>query len=390
MTRPEPSASNHLVRFGNGLAEWYADRMRGLLTLPVLDRCELLLTAADLRLSSRRIVRCVTELIDAEENAPESDDESFRSFARQLVLMRFGVGEQLRRRFLERWLIQERYRGQPITTVAFVMTLALQQGQLLTEQHRAHARDWFLKHDDFESDRYAAWSCYCLMLAGFESLARTRALKVLERRESNGSWGRDVRRTIWCSYALLLGALATPDELRLGLTYVASRLTPGFSNDIGTQAQSLKTFYIAGMVSEQVVSKLRASLANEQSVFLSHSHEDKAFVRRLAEDLRREGIRVWLDEAELLPGDSLLDRIESAIEEMQYLAVVLSPSSVASNWVKKELRMAQTQELAEHQIRVLPIVASPCVVPLSLRDTVWADFSVDYQVGLKSLLRRLA
>jgi hypothetical protein len=304
--------------------------------------------------------------------------------------MRFGVGERIRRRFLEKWLTQERYRGHPVTTVAFVMTLALQQEQLLTVPQRAYVRDWFLRHDDFDSDRYAAWSCYCLTLAGFDTVARTRALKVLERREANGSWGRDVRRTVWCSYALLLGGLATPDELRPGFAYIASRLTPGFSNDVGTQAQSLKTFYLAGFVSEQASSQLRVALANEQSVFLSHSHQDKEFVRRLAEDLRREGVRVWLDEAELMPGDSLLDRIESAIEEMQYLAVVLSPASVSSNWVKKELRMAQTRELAEHQIRVLPIIASPCAVPLSLRDTVWADFSTDYDAGLRNLLRRLA
>jgi TIR domain len=38
-------------------------------------------------------------------------------------------------------------------------------------------------------------------------------------------------------------------------------------------------------------------------VFLSYSSTDEAWVRRLAEDLKRCGVRVWLDRDEIRPGD---------------------------------------------------------------------------------------
>ena len=54
------------------------------------------------------------------------------------------------------------------------------------------------------------------------------------------------------------------------------------------------------------------------SVFMSHSHTDKPFARRLSADLGALGAHVWLDEAELKVGDSLFERskvprIESTI-----------------------------------------------------------------------------
>jgi hypothetical protein len=45
---------------------------------------------------------------------------------------------------------------------------------------------------------------------------------------------------------------------------------------------------------------------NVPSIFLSHSSADKPFARRLAGDLRARGVRVWLDEAEIGIGDSLI------------------------------------------------------------------------------------
>jgi hypothetical protein len=40
-------------------------------------------------------------------------------------------------------------------------------------------------------------------------------------------------------------------------------------------------------------------------VFLSHNSKDKPRVRKLAEDLRDAGLRVWFDEWVLKPGDDI-------------------------------------------------------------------------------------
>lgn len=109
------------------------------------------------------------------------------------------------------------------------------------------------------------------------------------------------------------------------------------------------------------------------SVFLCHSTNDKPVVRRLATCLRKFGIDVWLDEAELKPGDSLIGAISLAIDKVQYVIVALSDSSVKSQWVEKEIHLALTKELcAEHPV-VLPVVLDDCEVPAMLNDKVYLD-----------------
>jgi len=127
------------------------------------------------------------------------------------------------------------------------------------------------------------------------------------------------------------------------------------------------------------------------SVFLSHNAVDKPFVRRLARDLVLRGIRVWLDEAELLVGDSLLTKIASAIEEMEYLAVILSPNSVGSAWVQRELEIAMSDQLMAKRVKVLPILAADCLLPRFLQDLFYIRMDTDehYAAGLENLMRRL-
>lgn len=127
------------------------------------------------------------------------------------------------------------------------------------------------------------------------------------------------------------------------------------------------------------------------SVFLSHSSKDKAFTRKLAERLTEAGVRVWLDEAEINIGDSLLTKISTAIESTDFVAVIISHNSVQSSWVQSELQMAMSLELANKKVRVLPIVIEPCELPMFLRDKLYADFSKpdDFDAPFARLLRAL-
>lgn len=73
---------------------------------------------------------------------------------------------------------------------------------------------------------------------------------------------------------------------------------------------------------------------NAPSIFLSHSHSDKCFATKIAADLREAGAEVWIDEAEIKLGDSLIDKISEAIDSVDYLAALLSAKSVESEWVR--------------------------------------------------------
>ncbi len=70
---------------------------------------------------------------------------------------------------------------------------------------------------------------------------------------------------------------------------------------------------------------------NNSGIFLSHSHLDKRFAQQLADDLALHGVRAWIDQAEMMIGDSLLQKISSAISEMEYVGVIISRHSAESN-----------------------------------------------------------
>lgn len=130
---------------------------------------------------------------------------------------------------------------------------------------------------------------------------------------------------------------------------------------------------------------------NPKSLFISHNCKDKLFVRKLASDLQRCGVRCWLDEAEIQVGDSLISKIRDAIDEMDYVGVVLSPNSVDSPWVQREVDIAMNQEIEGRRVKVLPLLYCECELPSFLKGKLYADFSSTekYESALTLLLRRL-
>ncbi|MEJ7860907.1 MAG: toll/interleukin-1 receptor domain-containing protein [Pyrinomonadaceae bacterium] len=127
------------------------------------------------------------------------------------------------------------------------------------------------------------------------------------------------------------------------------------------------------------------------NVFISHSWHDKPLARKLAKTLESFGIRVWLDEAEIKLGDSLLEKISQGIDEMEYVIALLSEKSIASNWVKTELRIAMSQEIKGKRVKVLPIIAQPCSLPNYLEEKFNVDMSSAkaFRQSLPILLDRL-
>ena len=127
------------------------------------------------------------------------------------------------------------------------------------------------------------------------------------------------------------------------------------------------------------------------SIFLSHNSKDKPWVRELAKRLTDDGVTVWLDEAELNIGDSLIERISSAIEQMKFVAAVISPNSIGSAWVQKELSLAMSKEVKGRRVTVLPLLIANCELPASLRDKLYGDFTSpdNYQSEYNKLLRAI-
>jgi len=127
------------------------------------------------------------------------------------------------------------------------------------------------------------------------------------------------------------------------------------------------------------------------SIFLSHSHSNKSFARRLAADLRASGHSVWLDEAEIQIGDSLVEKIRDGLDQVEYVAALISSASVGSEWVKKELDIASSREIDEKRVVVLPLLLEKVELPGFLKGKFYGDFTVDekYEETLQLLLRKL-
>ena len=67
-------------------------------------------------------------------------------------------------------------------------------------------------------------------------------------------------------------------------------------------------------------------------VFLSHNSKDKPAVRELARRLSDRGIRVWLDEDQLIPGRNWQPLLEQGIQQSATGAVLVGPHGLAP-WV---------------------------------------------------------
>jgi hypothetical protein len=126
------------------------------------------------------------------------------------------------------------------------------------------------------------------------------------------------------------------------------------------------------------------------AIFISYSHQDSDFVSALALRLVEQNAHVWIDTWEINVGDSLIDRVQTAIQESGALLVVLSKASVESEWCKKELNAGLVRELEEKRIVVLPLLKEDCTIPLFLREKKYADFRSDFSNGFHDLLAAVA
>src|ERR1019366_2046294 len=126
--------------------------------------------------------------------------------------------------------------------------------------------------------------------------------------------------------------------------------------------------------------------------FISYSHEDQGFARLLYDRLQGQGIRCWLDEHQLLPGDDLHEGIDRGIRLWDKVLLCASKASLSSWWVDGEVNRAFQKEaelMMERAKREATLDAGPlpvrggeggkkvlALIPLNLDGFL---FSADYQ-----------
>ena len=114
-------------------------------------------------------------------------------------------------------------------------------------------------------------------------------------------------------------------------------------------------------------------------------------VKSIALGLARYGIATWLDEAEMAPGDSLIERLSTAIEKARWFCVFLTQNSVDKPWVKFELAQAMEREITSEKTFVIPVVLFNCEIPPFLRHKIYIDLQNwdHYSTALEKLATRI-
>jgi nucleotide-binding universal stress UspA family protein len=82
--------------------------------------------------------------------------------------------------------------------------------------------------------------------------------------------------------------------------------------------------------------------ATSGHVFISYTHEDQTYARKLAADLENHGLGVWIDDR-IDFGDRWWQTVVQAVRASAAVIVVMTPEAEESEWVEREILLAQRE-----------------------------------------------
>jgi hypothetical protein len=110
-------------------------------------------------------------------------------------------------------------------------------------------------------------------------------------------------------------------------------------------------------------------------VFLSYHSGDRLWVTRLETALKGKGIRVWIDQEQILPGDRFVDALQHGLESCDSVALVVSLEALGSSWVQDEYQRALTlSNSSGRDLRLIPLLLEDLELPGFLANRQYVDF----------------
>jgi hypothetical protein len=104
------------------------------------------------------------------------------------------------------------------------------------------------------------------------------------------------------------------------------------------------------------------------SCFISYASKDHTFAERLYADLQNKGVRCWFAPEDMKIGDRLRPRIDETIRVYDKLLLILSKTSVTSQWVEEEVETALAREREQGTTILFPVRIDNTVMTL---ETGW-------------------
>jgi hypothetical protein len=112
----------------------------------------------------------------------------------------------------------------------------------------------------------------------------------------------------------------------------------------------------------------------EFDVFLSHSDKDDPLVCSIAERLRKDGLKVWLDDWMLKPGDSIPAKIDEGLEHSRVLVLCMSANAFGSDWSQLEAGTFRFRDPLNIERRFIPLRLDDAPIKGSLAQFAYIDW----------------
>jgi hypothetical protein len=91
------------------------------------------------------------------------------------------------------------------------------------------------------------------------------------------------------------------------------------------------------------------------SCFTSYSSKDEDFAKRIHADLQNSGVRCWFAPHDMPTGAKIWDAIDEAIKLRDKLLLILSETSIESDWVEDEVQKAFAEERDRKELVLFPV-----------------------------------
>ena len=131
-----------------------------------------------------------------------------------------------------------------------------------------------------------------------------------------------------------------------------------FSN---TQIQLIELFASQAAIALKYIQLINSLPVNDvsapkySSCFISYSAKDESFVQKLYNDLEKKRIRCWFAPSDMKIGDKIRSKIDEVITQHDKLLLILSKSSIHSQWVEQEVETALEKERKKNLTMLFPI-----------------------------------
>ena len=123
-----------------------------------------------------------------------------------------------------------------------------------------------------------------------------------------------------------------------------------------------------------------------KEVFLSYSSLDCEIAEKIVELLRRHGVPVWHGPSSIRGAQLWLDEIGDALERCDWFVILVSPNSMKSKWVRRELHFALDEDQYDKSIVVIH-PGNYRKFSWTFRSYQFVDFTEDFEKGCRALLR---